>query len=451
MFWALDTPALPTRSTLVSLEPIGLGTAQVEGLASYVTRLAQAHAVHVSTLVREVIAPAFVAAYPDQARRKVTAASLIMINGLNDFNDRVSSVLANLTLQPGLDRLTLLAWRDLLANTQLLRETRAWCPACYTHWHTTQSPVYDPLIWSIALVQTCPYHDCPLLFRCPQCQSSQPIIPNAPILDHCRQCGHWLAAHPGVINRRAVSVDHPSGLPPPTLSQLIATRRNDWICDLFIYTAQQFQYPLPGQFGRILSRRIAQLGSQALAHLTHQIPTSNGTALKWMKGTAQPRLELFLRVCECLGVLPSQLLSESWPATYAAPDHFAQLPRSKLPAIQHDPVKVKFALETALAAPMPIAVRQVARELGCSPSYLNIRFSVLSHALSQRRRLLRHQLGQQKNQLRRDQIYQTVVLLHDQGIYPTAPRVCEYLGIKAMGNRTFPAWQSAMRDLNLRT
>ena len=41
----LTPPELPSRSRLYYLEPIGVGTAQVESLTSYLSRLARAHSV----------------------------------------------------------------------------------------------------------------------------------------------------------------------------------------------------------------------------------------------------------------------------------------------------------------------------------------------------------------------------------------------------------------------
>src|SRR5438105_13804339 len=43
--------AMPPRSRLYSLEPIGIGTPQTESLTSYISRLAAAHGVRVRDLV----------------------------------------------------------------------------------------------------------------------------------------------------------------------------------------------------------------------------------------------------------------------------------------------------------------------------------------------------------------------------------------------------------------
>ncbi|HEY7068447.1 MAG TPA: hypothetical protein VII06_43770 [Chloroflexota bacterium] len=49
--WDLARPAVPPRSRLFHLAPIGIGTPETESLTSYLTRLAAAHSVRVRELV----------------------------------------------------------------------------------------------------------------------------------------------------------------------------------------------------------------------------------------------------------------------------------------------------------------------------------------------------------------------------------------------------------------
>jgi len=49
--WDLLPVAIPARSRLHSIEPIGVGTPFVESLTGYMIRLAAAHAVRVSDLI----------------------------------------------------------------------------------------------------------------------------------------------------------------------------------------------------------------------------------------------------------------------------------------------------------------------------------------------------------------------------------------------------------------
>ena len=55
--WSIALPTMPARSRLYSLAPMGVGSAQVESVTSYVMRLANAHAVFPGTLVRAEISP----------------------------------------------------------------------------------------------------------------------------------------------------------------------------------------------------------------------------------------------------------------------------------------------------------------------------------------------------------------------------------------------------------
>jgi hypothetical protein len=48
--WDLTVPPLPPRTRLLPLKPIGIGTPFVEGLTSYILRLAETHALPVGAL-----------------------------------------------------------------------------------------------------------------------------------------------------------------------------------------------------------------------------------------------------------------------------------------------------------------------------------------------------------------------------------------------------------------
>ena len=53
----LIPPALPPRSRLFHLEPVGLGTPWVESLTGYIARLAEAHGIETNKLVTREILP----------------------------------------------------------------------------------------------------------------------------------------------------------------------------------------------------------------------------------------------------------------------------------------------------------------------------------------------------------------------------------------------------------
>ena len=55
--WDLTRPAIPRRSRLYNLDPIGVGTPDTESLISYISRLAIAHSVTPRTLIIGEIYP----------------------------------------------------------------------------------------------------------------------------------------------------------------------------------------------------------------------------------------------------------------------------------------------------------------------------------------------------------------------------------------------------------
>src|SRR5689334_2745960 len=57
--WNLELPATPERSKLYYLEPIAIDTPYVEGLVSYICRLAEAHCVSPGVLTQKEILPSF--------------------------------------------------------------------------------------------------------------------------------------------------------------------------------------------------------------------------------------------------------------------------------------------------------------------------------------------------------------------------------------------------------
>lgn len=70
----------------------------------------------------------------------------------------------------------------------IAKKTRAWCPACFSEALAYENPVYDHLIWNVALVRKCPSHRIRLITRCPSCVSLQPTYGVRRGMDQCIRC-----------------------------------------------------------------------------------------------------------------------------------------------------------------------------------------------------------------------------------------------------------------------
>ncbi len=202
---------IPKRSRLYHLEPIAVRTPQVEGLVSYICRLAEAHCVSPGILLNKAILPAFRNNYSTGFER----AYAIQVDG----NDAFVSSIAKPVYRKNPNEYGLLAWQYLeglklltlrldlqslvippnaniiLGKTtgqELGRDLRAWCPECFHDWHSTQQPIHEPLLWSVAVVYVCPIHFKPLQFHCPHCRKAQRPFTARMHVARCSQCSGWL-------------------------------------------------------------------------------------------------------------------------------------------------------------------------------------------------------------------------------------------------------------------
>ena len=147
-------PTLLPRSRLYHLAPLGVGTAQVESLTGYIARLAEEHCVPTSVLVTDHLLPSM-----RSLRHGTTPAATWLVkhgphfNGTGDTARHAITALADLTGRQDLSFLTLQSWAQVLAPYGLLRlgrHGRAWCSACYAEALALRTPLYEPLLWSIA-------------------------------------------------------------------------------------------------------------------------------------------------------------------------------------------------------------------------------------------------------------------------------------------------------------
>jgi hypothetical protein len=193
--------AIPPRSQLYSLEPMGVGTGMVESLTSYVARLAEAHSLKLSTFVGKILAPlgkmrgiTGVGGWYDILRH--LGASL---NGTGGTSADCVAILESLTLQESLLNLTLRFTTGWLSDRALISTNQRWCPQCLNEWKRCGATVYYPLLWQLQVVQSCPVHQTLLESHCPGCGTRHRPLGKHLIPGHCPSCGGWLGVDGGMI------------------------------------------------------------------------------------------------------------------------------------------------------------------------------------------------------------------------------------------------------------
>ncbi|HEY9834143.1 MAG TPA: TniQ family protein, partial [Stenomitos sp.] len=199
--WDLQKPAIPPRSRLYHLEPIGVGTPYTESLSSYLCRLAQEHCVTSQKLVMGEIAPQMMGQDNELALTKKNVSTLFSnsdakpaINGMREKTQSLIQALKELTQREDLKFLSLLTWKGVIYERDLFHQYRAWCPQCNEQWRQENKVIYEPLLWSFREVDACLRHNCFLVNECPYCSSRLPVIANSLQLGFCSRCKGWLGS-----------------------------------------------------------------------------------------------------------------------------------------------------------------------------------------------------------------------------------------------------------------
>lgn len=188
------------------LEPMGLGTFEVECLGSYLRRLAFYH----GATLYQFLAHLDAWFHAKDGRHIVPLTRKCQDGQYGGYTTEVSHVVQVLELATGLSSvraMTLLPLQLVCAHNgiEAVKHSRAWCPACYAEAKANGSPVYDRLLWQIQSVHRCPVHNIQLAQRCWLCGEIQRGNVSKTALDRCAICDASLADHP--IERRTPAGD----------------------------------------------------------------------------------------------------------------------------------------------------------------------------------------------------------------------------------------------------
>ena len=208
--WKMNVPEIPPRSIFYNLAPMHIGTADVESLSGYISRLAQEHFISTFVLLKNSIPT------EDGRRNKndkselpktllqssISAAFAKSLNGYNKNADSVVGVLEKATNRNDLYLTTLLGVKGIISNHKLLKKSKAWCPLCYEDSKNQGEIVYDKLIWTIENVKFCGIHKTPLYIKCPHCMKKQKLLSAKSIPGFCSNCICWLGSGPKIEKTR---------------------------------------------------------------------------------------------------------------------------------------------------------------------------------------------------------------------------------------------------------
>ena len=472
--WELSWPPLPPRSRLFHLEPVGVGTPDVESLTSYVARLSEAHGVTTRALVVTELLPLLGRAHlVGPVNRGLSAFwqhETGALNGTRTLARDLVAALEAMTLRHDLRFLTLLPWAGVLPPRDLTRRVRAWCPACYEDWRHAGQPVYDPLRWSLLALTACPRHARRLLRVCPypDCRRSSPALGQRARPGYCAWCARWL----GRLDAPPTQVAAADAGDAPDALTAAERRSQRWVAEavgeLLAAAPALPEAPSRERVARRLSAYVAHLTSGNVSAFAREVGIPMPTVAQWRKGRGIPTLGLLIHLSGRLGTTPLRFLMEEQVARDPTTRHLGQSvsgtappttsgrqPTGRRARRAFDTAAVQATLEAILAnnEHPPPAMRRVAQRLGRAHAELLHRLPTLCRAISARYLAYQQAKGAQRRQERCAEIRRAVVQVHDQAFYPSASRIAPLLSQPGFirDHVARAAWRDALQQLGWRS
>lgn len=299
--WDLKSPSLPPRSRLFRLEPVGVGTAHVESLTSYIARLAAEHCVSPRKLLcAEILEPVGKATHHYGAAPYFSA---YQINGMGNLVELTVTAFEQLTLREDLRYMTLRMWGNILSHQQLLRKNRAWCTSCYEERLIAGKLPYEMLIWSLKSVTVCIKHHEKLCDRCPHCKNQLPFLATDYYPGYCSRCRNWLGTSNTAKFKRTRET-----VAKAEMSQQFQIQHS--VGELLSNTAAIKFSPSYQSFIANLIKLIEKSANSSINMFSNIVGIWSGTIRRLLASKSKISLENLCQICSRLNIAPLDWLAE---------------------------------------------------------------------------------------------------------------------------------------------
>jgi len=360
----MDTNNNP-RSILHAIEPIGLGTPEVESLTSYLCRLAFSHGMTARNLA------AWILDHFDQPVLECYKWFRRSFSSMSEESELWATWLAELTATAGLDRLTLVPWRHLFSGARLAPHADRWCPCCLQDDLKSGRTPYLRLSWDVAAVTVCTRHKVELVSDCPHCHRSDvrnrasTVVPG-----YCTCCGGFL----GVDN----------GAPAAAEALWVARHVGNMLTSRPQVSAEGV-VPL-------LESVIERIGSGNVAAFARKLGLSKSGVWHWVNNGGRPTLPAWLSIALHGGIGLDRLFAgeiDDWvlpvePIQMQIP--FLSSPRKGIKGRVMDWNEVRATLRGILDAPEPITLAEACERVGVEYKQLYQHANQEARAIADRHR-----------------------------------------------------------------
>ena len=376
-------PPLPPRTVLYGRCPAGVGTPLVESLSGYLARLCAARAVRITDVLDRLVRPLV----PVDTLPPYRELSWLLVQQFVDFDglgpqaEALVCALARLTGRADLAGHTFLPWRGVFSvhrSGVVRRAGKRWCARCLDEWHADGVEPWEPLLWRLAPAEWCPVHRVPLSQRCPSCRRPLRLVTERVPPGHCERCGVLL--HRGDPALRVKPLDRRAGR-----DALWGWWVSVALGRMLSVQPQALRDASSVGFSRLIDTAVGRPGSGVLP-LARRFGLTRTTLLRWRNRESPPRLGPFLTVCMRLGADPAHIgIAGDGPLAdqSSCPWRHAFRPCWTLPISAGGPVRgrasethwsrVGAELDQLTREGTCRTVRDVARQLGVSPTRLRVR------------------------------------------------------------------------------
>ena len=352
--WNLgSSAALPQRTYLYHMRPLGIGSMLVESMTGYIARLAEAHDVSPAMLLNRELLPrmASLSGLQDIPKNLTFLYQSHVLNGASEHAQNCVQVLEHLTDVKNLRALTLLALNGVLSTQHCLRTRRAWCRSCFEDWRVIGRPAYEPLLWAIESVASCPTHQCALSVKCPHCGRALYTLSARSRPGFCWRCQQWLGQHTAPVRE---SIDTPPRLAfAQGVVELLAAGTG-----IESFSSVLFKTNLRSCIGSLTDGNVKRFCTAT--GMTYD------SATHWLSVNGRIRLDLLIDLCTQLDLSPLRFLTE--PLAEKDFEHGRGLIHRKTSHIKTMRARVRLdeQLAGALNAEPPVSMHAVAAQLAYS-------------------------------------------------------------------------------------
>lgn len=300
----LEMPELPARSILYNLPPVGVGTADVESLTGYISRLAQEHYLSPVVLLKNSVrnASELPIGIQNDSISSIVAGSL---NGFGDGTKRIVEILQNATFRTDISATCLLSLKGKISNYKLLKKELAWCSVCYHEQRTKGKVVYDKLAWTLKDVDSCVIHRVPLLTKCPHCSEKLKVLSGKSRPGFCSKCLSWL----GISGAALEEINRFRGHAEEIMELHRATSAGEFLerNSLFCISEEEIQTV----FIKNLTELIEIFTFGNINDFAYRTGVWHVAIRRLLKGEVLPTIEMLFAICFPLEVKPIELFEKN--------------------------------------------------------------------------------------------------------------------------------------------